>query len=98
MRWRIMAAAAFCVAGWASGDVPSDPSREFLLPSGTLKAFAEYIPAYGKGAVPGPEETEPVRLEQAIDATRAAKDARGLGDVYKRQPIGSPGWMLFMLP
>lgn len=42
MRWRIMAAAAFCVAGWASGDVLSDPSREFLLPSGTLKAFAEY--------------------------------------------------------
>lgn len=78
MRWRIMAAAAFCVAGWASGDVPSDPSREFLLPSGTLKAFAEYIPAYGKGAVPGPEGTEPVRLEQAIDATRAAKDARAL--------------------
>lgn len=73
-----MAAAAFCVAGWASGDVPSDPSREFLLPSGTLKAFAEYIPAYGKGAVPGPEGTEPVRLEQAIDATRAAKDARAL--------------------
>ena len=62
----------------ASGDVPSDPSREFLLPSGTLKAFAEYIPAYGNGAVPGPEETEPVRLEQAIDATRAAKDARAL--------------------
>lgn len=31
-----------------------------------------------KGAVPGPEGTEPVRLEQAIDATRAAKDARAL--------------------
>ena len=43
-----------------------------------MKAFAEYIPAYGKGAVPGPEGTEPVRLEQAIDATRAAKDARAL--------------------
>ena len=27
---------------------------------------------------PGPEGKEPVRLEQAIDATRAAKDARAL--------------------
>ena len=60
-----------------SGDVQSD-LQGVLLPSGTLKAFAEYIPAYGKGAVPGPEGTEPVRLEQAIDATRAAKDARAL--------------------
>lgn len=71
-----------------------------LLPSGTLKAFAEYIPAYGKGAVPGPEETEPVRLEQAIDATRAAKDARALKEAAAALDaiIGSPGWMLFMLP
>ena len=73
-----MAAAAFYMAGWVSGDMPSDSSREFLLPSGTLKAFAEYVPAYGKSAVSGPEGPEPARLEQAVDAARAAKDARAL--------------------
>jgi len=78
MKWQVVAAAACCIFGWASGDMSPASSREFLLPSGTLKAFAEYMPSYRKAPVSELGETELARLEQVVDAARAAKDARAL--------------------
>lgn len=78
MKWQVVATVACCIFGWASGDMLPASSREFLLPSGALKAFAEYMPSYGKAPVSESGETELARLEQAVDAARAAKDARAL--------------------
>ncbi|MEF2891773.1 MAG: hypothetical protein U0O39_03265, partial [Akkermansia sp.] len=81
--WTIAAAALF-LFGWASGKEWNQKMDEWLLPSGTLKAFAEYMPAYGKRALPGPDEREAARLEQAVDAARKAKDARALAEAAAR--------------
>ena len=86
MRVRLwtMAAAALFLSGWASGEGRNKKMEEWLLPSGTLKAFAEYMPAYGKRAFPGPDAREAARLEQAVDAARKAKDARALAEAAAR--------------
>ena len=81
--WTIAAAALF-LFGWASGKEWNQKMDEWLLPSGTLKAFAEYMPAYGKRALPGPDEREAARLEQAVDAARKAKEARALAEAAAR--------------
>lgn len=80
IKWRLAAGAALCMIGGASGAMSPKPSLEFLLPSGTLKAFAGYMPSYGKDVAACPEEAEIVRLEQAVDAARKAKDARVLSE------------------
>lgn len=73
---------------------------EWLLPSGTLKAFAEYMPLMANGRFPDPDEREAARLEQAVDAARKAKDAPRPGGSRRQgwTPIGSQSWIPCMLP
>lgn len=80
----MMVVAALCLFSYADGLEQARQTDEWLLPCGTLTAFAEYMPAYKNAALPGRETKRIASLERALDIARAAKDAPALAEAAGR--------------